>query len=270
MYIYMMIYPGEALIASQLTPQQFGAYMAHGTKKRGSHEEITFIEVEKRCSDAFDWDYADAKCVAAADGTPKHSLYLGVYRVLERVPMSSYKSLYLTTRDGRVLELPKSAAPGATGVAGSAGVSDGLAGSAKKHGVSLYKEMCPVHPLVLSTFRPKEFGAYMTSKDTHHSVPVLVYTDVKMINLDDMENTGHMGRVFNHNIAYVKESIQVLQTTDKKTKTIDRSTGVQFSYQMIHSGIFIAKGNELIMFKMPSLAELKKDHYDWGRSALLF
>ncbi len=254
MYFYMIIHPGEALIASELNPEQFGAYMAHGTKKRGSHEEITFIEVEGDCSDAFDWEYAKKKCVPAADGTPKHSLYLGVYRVLERVPLSHYKSLYLTTRDGRVLELPKGE----------------YANSGTANGIRLYKEMCPVNPLVLTMLDPEQFGAYMTSQDTHHSVPALAYTDVRMIDLDDMENTGHVGRVYSHNIAFLKESIESIKETNKKTKTIDRSTGVHFSYQMIQSGIFIAKGEQLIMFKMPSVAELKRDHYDWGRSALLF
>ncbi len=254
MYFYVMIHPGEALIASQLDPTQFGAYMAHGTKKRGSHEEITFIEIEGRCNDFYDWDYADAKCVASADGSPKHSLYLGVYRVLERIPMSSYKALYLTTRDGRVLQLPKG----------------DYSGAREKKSVYLYKEMCPVNPLVLTVFDAAKFGSYMTSKETHHSVPVLAYADVKMIDLDDMENTGHVGRVYNHNLEHLKESIEVLNTSDKKTKTIDRSTGVSFSYQMIHSGIFIAQGDDLIMFKMPTIQELKRDHYDWGRSALLF
>ncbi len=263
MYFYMMIYPGEALIASELTPQQFGAYMAHGTRKRGSHEEITFIEIEGRCSDAFDWDYADKKCVSAADGTPKHSLYLGVYRVLERIPLSSYKSLYLTTRDGRVLELKQ-------GEYSQESHPEGSAKGEDKKKVALYKEMCPVQPLVLSIFNPDRFGSYMTSQDTHHSVPVLAYTDVKMINLEDMENTGNIGKVYSHNIEFLKESMNALQSTDKKTKTIDRSSGVAFSYQMIHRGIFIAQGDNLIMFKMPTLGELKRDNYDWGRSAMLF
>ena len=50
----------------------------------------------------------DSRCVPHANGEPKHSVYLSVYRVLEHVPLSALGSLYLATRDGRVMEIPPS------------------------------------------------------------------------------------------------------------------------------------------------------------------
>lgn len=117
--------------------------------------------------------------------------------------------------------------------------------------LNVYKEMCPVNPRVLSSLDPKQFGAYMTSKDTHHSVPTLAYTDVRMIDLDNMDNTGHIGRVYNHNIESLKESIESLKSTNKKTKTIDRSTGVAFSHQMIHRGILLPGVMSLLCLPCP-------------------
>ncbi len=106
-HYYLTLFPVEALIASQLTPVQFGSYMATGSKK-GSFENIIFIELTGEFGDYFDWKYAHEKCVPHGNGNPKNSLYLSVYRTLEHIPFSVMDTLYLTTRDGRTLPLEKS------------------------------------------------------------------------------------------------------------------------------------------------------------------
>ena len=52
-------------------------------------------------------DSLNKRCVAKEDGSPKSSVYLSVYRVLETVPVDALKSLYLTTDHGIVLELKR-------------------------------------------------------------------------------------------------------------------------------------------------------------------
>ena len=99
-HYYLTVFPMEALIASQLDPAQFATYMAIGSKK-GSQEQIIFIEIEGRFGDGFNWKHAEAKCVPHHNGDPKHSVYLGVYKVLERIPMDALGTMYLATRDGR-------------------------------------------------------------------------------------------------------------------------------------------------------------------------
>ena len=83
---YLSVFPTEALIASMLDPVQFGAYRATGSK-RGSSEQIIFIGITGEFGDAFDWEYARAQCVPHANGDPKHSVYLSIYRTLERIPL---------------------------------------------------------------------------------------------------------------------------------------------------------------------------------------
>ena len=61
-HYYLSVFPMEALIASQLDPTQFGSYMATGSKK-GSKEQIIFIEVEGGFGTDFDWKDAEARCV---------------------------------------------------------------------------------------------------------------------------------------------------------------------------------------------------------------
>ena len=61
-YYYLSVFPMEALIASQLEPDQFATYMAIGSKK-GSQEQIIFIEIDGGFAGAFDWKHAEEKCI---------------------------------------------------------------------------------------------------------------------------------------------------------------------------------------------------------------
>ena len=105
-YIYLSAIP-EALIASMLPPKDFGGYMATGTKKRNVSQAVYFeIDIEMIKS-LIDMDYVNSRCVRKEDGTPKSSVYLSVYKVLELIPFKAFKNLYVTTETGAVLELKK-------------------------------------------------------------------------------------------------------------------------------------------------------------------
>ncbi len=54
-------------------------------------------------SDYFDLARARKECVPHPDGRPKASLYISIYRAMEHVGLPDYGTLYLVTRDGRVL-----------------------------------------------------------------------------------------------------------------------------------------------------------------------
>ena len=105
-FLYLSLAP-EALIASNLPPEQFGAYYATGDYHR-SFDQAIFFEINPDFkSDYFPMGKFDELCVPHSDGTPHKSVYLSVYRVLEHVPISAFRNLYLTTADGRTLELKK-------------------------------------------------------------------------------------------------------------------------------------------------------------------
>ena len=128
-HLYLSMIP-EALIASMLTPEEFGVYYAVGSDLSYRHEALQIEEGLRRC-------------VMHDDGSPKRSVYITVYRALENVALDAIKMLYLVTQDGRVLGLD----PADT----ASCLSDPLAG------LHLYQEIAPVHPLVVSTLAPVEF-----------------------------------------------------------------------------------------------------------------
>lgn len=249
---YVSVFPTQALIASQLTPEQFGAYMATG-KKNGSFERIVFLEVSGKFGDYFDWDYAQRRCTTHPDGRPKNSLWLSVYRVLEHCPIEEMKSLYLTTLDGRTLELEPS------------GYSE-----AQHSQYYVYNELCPINPLVVSKLNPREFGTYMTDPANKVSVPKVVFADLKTIDLGNPEHTGNIGPTYDRNIGHFRDCVQdVLNDTEKMNKNVERSHSESFSYNIINRGVFICQGEQLKFYPMLSVDVLRRSHYDWARSAMI-
>lgn len=249
---YLSIYPLEALIASQLDPVQFGYYMSMG-KKNGSYERIMFAEVEGEFGSNFDWEYARKHCVQHPDGSPKHSVWMSVYRSLEFVELDRLKSLYLTTKDGRTLELERSQyEPRSTG-----------------HNYYIYQELCPIRPLVVSTLDPRQFSQYMTDPKNKVHVPRVVFADLKVVDLDHFEQTGNIGGAYDRNIEHLKECIEDVTTqVDKPNKNVERSVD-SFSYQIINEGVYVGQGADIVEYKMPSMDELRQDYYEWARSSMI-
>ncbi len=106
-HFYLSLLP-EALIVSMLTPEEFGTYYAVGSAKK-SRGQAMFFEVDPSFRHPyFKIDDAVARCVPHDDGTPKRSIYVSVYRVLEHMDINALQELYLTTQDGRTLGLKSS------------------------------------------------------------------------------------------------------------------------------------------------------------------
>lgn len=251
-HYYLSVSPLEALIASQLDPIQFGQYMSTGTKN-GSYERIMFAEIEGGFGKDFDWDYAKERTVPHEDGAPKHSVWLSVYRSLEFIDFSKLKSLYLTTKDGRSLELePKSFDP-----------------TMRRREYYIYQELCPITPLVVSRLNPVEFGEYMTDPGNKVHVPKLVFADLKSVDAEDYENTGNIGGAYDRNLSHLRDCIaDVTSQKDKPNKNVERSVE-GFSYAVINNGIYFGEGRNIVYYELPSLEDLRANYYDWARSAMV-
>ena len=86
LHLYFSMIP-EALVASMLTPDEFGAYLATGTEKR-THGQAVFFDLSPGFkSDFFNLSDIEKRCVPRLDGSPKNSVYLSIYRVLEHIPL---------------------------------------------------------------------------------------------------------------------------------------------------------------------------------------
>ncbi len=251
-HYYLSVSPLEALIASQLTPEQFGYYMSMG-KKNGSYERIMFFEVEGGFGNYFDWDYAKERCVPHEDGAPKNSVWVSAYRTLEHVELDKLMALYLTTADGRSLEIKPTE----------------LSAAEENRKYYVYQEISPNTPLVVSALSPREFGKYLTDPAYHIVVPKVVFADLKVVDFESYERTGNIGRTYDRNLDHLRECIHdVLSNPAKPNKNVERSMD-SFSYQIINHAVYVAAGDKLVSFPMPSLDELRQHHFFWARSAMV-
>ena len=249
---YYMIFPTEALIASMLTPDQFGIYMAMGSK-RGSHERLVFVEIDEEFPSDFDWEYARIHTVPHKDGRPKHSVYLAAYRVLERVPFDRLGTLYLTTSGGLTLPLQKGVFPN----------------NFPKTPYYLYQDLCPVQPLVISAMPPDAYGIYMVSSDCKISLPAICYCDLRVLDPSDSVDTGNLGPIYHRNPGHLEDCIMAVTERGKLSKTLARTFAGSFTYQIVKSGFAFVNPEARVWYAMPTFEKLTAQNYDWARSAML-
>ena len=249
--LYLSMIP-EALVASMLPPQEFGRYLAVGSHKRSSGAAIYF-EIDPDFKDAFfDMGIVADRCVPHADGQPKHSLYLGIYRVLEHIPLSALGKLYLTTRDGQVLTLDQGALP-----------ADAPTGH------HLYDEICPVHPLIASNLDPADFTQFVTHPNSPLCVPKIFFAQLDPDAIIGSDKTAE-GSIAIHNLPErIKECFSELDTAGKPTKTVDRTRQLTFRWNHIKNGYYIGDQKTLLYYPFPDADTLERNHYRWWRSAML-
>jgi len=249
-HLYLSMIP-EALIASMLTPEEFGAYYAVGSLKK-SHGQAIFFEVDP------DFRHAElpveeglARCVPHEDGSPKRSLYITVYRALERVPLSAIQKLYLVTQDGRTLGIdPTDTCPEESGT------------------LHLYQEIAPVHPLVVSSLGPGAFFDLMVRKPTSLiTLPAVCFAELQLGELAENPEDGSAGNLPYPNIEHLRQCLVDLHGKSVDAKMVDRTSSAAFPYRLLKTGIFLGSKEQLLCFPMPSQDKLRAQHYRWWRSA---
>ena len=244
-YLYLSITP-EALIASMLPPVEFGEYMATGTKKSNKGQMI-FFEVDlEQVKSVIDYDYLEKNCVRHEDGTPKHSVYLSVYRVLETIPISALKNLYLTTDNGVVLELTPTPYDNSC---------------EEKSTLHLYQELCPVSPQVVSEFCPAAFMKALTDGSRHIQLPKLFFVEMKLGELASNPATGSAEHLPYTQVRHLRDCLLSLHGYEKKMKTVVRSYNGSLLYRTVASGFYVGSGSEMIYYRYPSMIELEDLNY---------
>lgn len=255
-HYYLSVFPIEALIASELDPDAFSVYMATASH-RGSSEPHCFVEIkdENKLSEEFDLEYARQKCAAAGGDRKKNSVYLSIYRTLEKIPLAIMGDFYLVTRDGRSLALQPELLQGAL---------------PQTKEFYIYQELCPVRPVVVTTLGPTQFCDRMTNEDTKTHVPRLVIADLRVIDFAHLDDAGNIGTFYHQNLIHLKDCILSVTTKEKKmAKTLDRARVESFTYQLVDTGFYIGDQEGVLYYRMKSPRELNMHHHAWARSAMI-
>ncbi|MEA3375036.1 MAG: hypothetical protein U9R72_02390 [Chloroflexota bacterium] len=248
--LYLSLMP-EALIASMLTPEEFGVYYAVGTEKKARGQAL-FIEVDPQFRhDYFRIEEGMRRCVPHEDGSPKASIYISVYRVVEHVPLNAMGKLYLVTQDGRVLGLE---------------AADEL--PEVTNGFHLYQEIAPVHPMVVSSLGPQGFYELIVKNPKILiRLPAICFAELRLGNLAEDPEHGEVGDLPYSRIEHLRQCLMALARKTVDAKMVNRTAPATFSYRTIRSGIFVGNEEGLTFFPLPPVETLRAEHYRWWRSA---
>lgn len=249
-HLYLSMIP-ESLVASMLPPEEFGTYMATGTRKRPHGHAMFFQLKEGFQSDYFNLSDIDTRCVAHSDGQPKHSVYMAVYRVLENVPLEAIESLWLTTAHGQVLEIQQGPTP-----------------SKFAPEYHLYQELCPLHPLIASSLDPVRFCKQITDTNKLISVPKMCFVELNLDGLATDPMEGSDKNLPYHNIDHLRSCLNELKPNGpKESKTVDRVWHQSFLYRSVKSGFFVGDNEQILYYPYPSREDLESKYYAWWRCA---
>lgn len=249
-HLYLSLLP-EALIASMLTPEEFGSYYAVGTTKK-RHGQAMFVELDPAFRHPFfRIDEGLERVVPHPDGRPKRSVYIANYRVLEHVPLEAMQNLYLVTAYGESLKLqPSRDYPPDEG------------------GLHLYQEIAPVTPRVVSTAAPYAFYEFLIlDEESMVHLPAVAFVELRLGELAHDPEHGALQDLPYQGISHLRETLVDLREKRIHTKMVDRVESPTFPYRMVKNGVFIGNKEGLLYFPLPSREALRSDHYRWWRSA---
>jgi hypothetical protein len=225
-HLYFSLIP-EALIASMLPPEQFGQYYATGHKYKSKGQAI-FFEVDPSFRHGFfPIDEGIGRCTAHPDGTPKNSVYISIYRVLEHIPVSALGKLYLSTAYGHTLGLSRTEAapPDASG------------------GLHMYQDLAPVNSLVVSTQGPAAYYQDVTSQPAKFiRFPGICFVELGLGALATDPENGPVGDLPYSFMHHLREALLEVNPKDKHTKLVHRVHSLEFPYRMIKSGFYMGNG----------------------------
>jgi hypothetical protein len=255
-HLYLILFPNEALVASQLSPEDFGKHYSIGSPRHFTGKVI-FAEVDV----SFRHEYLRideylALTESGRPGAPKRTKFVKSYRVLEHIDFSALRKLYLVTTNGAILGLEKGQEPQRHGPGGR---------------VQVYQEICPLRLLVASHLDPRQFGNYITQETWSKGAPKIFFTqydiDVEeVVNSNEVRAFG-MGPLPNVNPANLPQALKELQADAKKrTKTVSLNPNLDvMSYKAIQPGFWFASADVTVFYRMPTMDELHKKHYSWWK-----
>lgn len=255
-YLYSIMYPNFALVASMLPPEQFGKHYALGSS-RFFQGQVIFAEIDINFRhEYFAIDKALETLKPKEDGSPKRTKFVKTYRVLEHLEASAFKSLYVTSVLGKVLELQRKPY-----------------NRVHKQGlIRTFQEICPFSYILLTYMTPPEFGEYITAPDQPKGAPKVMFTQIEL-NIEKFlrgldENPFMSSPIPNVHAHKLRDQILELKhNPTKKIKGISLDSALgSLSFLKLRTGFWIAGGSELIYYPIPDRETLEEKHYDWFRS----
>lgn len=254
-HLYMIVFPINALVASQLEPDKFGEHYIIGSAKHYSGKVI-FAELDINYRDEFfQIDEYLKVTVPHEDGSPKKTKFICSYNVLEHVDLDAIKTLFLCTSNGKVLPIQP---------ADYTAVNEpGL--------IRVYQEICPLENLVASALDQRDFGKFITTQTRSKGAPKMVFTQIEF-NIDHFFEMNKDKEIFQAELHGINPYrlydclMEIKGKPQKLNKTISLGSLLrEISYKFLRHGFWFAQGEKLKFFPMPSINDLENKYYYWWK-----
>jgi len=254
-HLYAIMYPNQALVASQLEPHDFGKHYAVGSSRYYSGK-IIFVEVDVNFRNPyFEIDRALEKTVEHPDGTPKHTKFICTYRTLEHLDFQAFRSLYAVNVEGHALQIDK---------APYTAVNDpGL--------IRIFQELNPQRFLVASTYDQRDFGRILTQSGYSKGCPKIMFCQIDLTidqYLKDIETNPFLPPPIPgvHPLKLSNTILALRKQVSKAFKTISLDSAFgQISYNRLRHGFWFTHQDEMLFYPLPSMQELQRNHFHWFR-----
>ena len=256
-HLYVIMWPNYALVASMLPPTAFGAHYTLGSS-RYFHGQVVYAEIDENYrNEYFSIDRYLDEVKPKADGSPKRTKFISTYRVLEHVDLSAFRNLYISSVEGKVLELQKESTYDREHQSGF---------------VRTFQEICPLSTIVLTFMSPAEFGQYITDPELPKGAPKVMFTQIDL-NIEsflqqlesDPFHSSPIPNVHPHKLR--QQILQLRANPNKRVKGISLdSVFGRIAFTRLRAGFWIASGKELIHYPIPDRETLEREHFEFYRS----
>lgn len=255
-HLYMIVFPNNALVSSQLPPKEFAQHYTIGSP-RHFHGKVIFAEIDVDFRDPyFPIDEFLEKTVPHEDGMPKRTKFISSYAVLEHVPFSAFKSLYLVTTNGHALEL----------------AAEPFTAESTPGRVRLYQEITPVSSFIATRLDPRSFGRYITIESRAKGAPKVCFTQIDL-DVEEFIASSKKSNIISSPIPEYNPYrlldcvLELERYPAKMTKTVSLSSILHdLSYRLLRHGFwFFAEDGSMRFYPMPTPKDLVEIHYDWWK-----
>ncbi len=254
--LYVILHPNQALVGSQLDPQEFARHYQIGTT-RYYKGRLIFAEIDGKFRHPyFEIERGLSQLVPHADGSPKATKFICSYRVMEHLEMEAIRGLYLATSDGQVLEI--NSAP--------------YDKTHKPGFIRTFAEIAPLTMLVLSNWDMPEFARYITTPGNPKGAPWLFFTQIDL-DVEDFLTSFERNPFLSAPLPTLHPSklrdalLEMKRQKDKATKGLSLSSDFEhIPMRRVRHGFMFASQEKSLFFPMPSPEEIESKNLKFYRS----
>ncbi|MDA3809884.1 MAG: hypothetical protein PF518_06070 [Spirochaetaceae bacterium] len=255
-HLYMVLYPSNFLISSQLSPEKLGQHYLTGSKQNYD-SGLVFAEIDINYRNNFlDIEWGLEQLIPHEDGSPKATKFIAAYRVLEHIELSSIKKLYLSSASGSVMSIDSVPFPQPE--------------SASKF--KIFAGIAPLRMMSISTLSFKDYGNHMIQERKHKGAPKLFYAqlefDSRQFTIDFDNNPLMLSPIPGIHPAILRAKIdEIIKNPEKTTKGLKIETNIhRYPPQLFRHGFMFFTTDESLYFPMPSRDVIEDNFYSYFRT----